>query len=79
MIIIDLLIICIIVGLAVYAIENRRMNVENEEQINRLNKIVKDIEKDIDTEIKDIKRIYVVQAVKLRNLEEKDTLLAQQK
>lgn len=67
------------VGLAVYSIENRRMNVENEEQINRLNKIVTDIEKDIDTEIKDIKRIYVVQAVKLRNLEEKDTLLAQQK
>jgi|GEM_PF-4173742 H2-forming N5,N10-methylenetetrahydromethanopterin dehydrogenase-like enzyme len=79
MIIVDLLIICIMVGLAVYSIENRRMNVENEEQINRLNKIVTDIEKDIDTEIKDIKRIYVVQAVKLRNLEEKDTLLAQQK
>lgn len=79
MIIVDLLIICIMVGLAVYSIENRRMNVENEEQINRLNKIIKDIEKDIDTEIKDIKRIYVVQAVKLRNLEEKDTLLAQQK
>ena len=79
MIIIDLLIICIMVGLTIYAIENRRLNVENEEQINRLNKIVTDIEKDIDTEIKDIKRIYVVQAVKLRNLEEKDTLLAQQK
>ena len=79
MIIVDLLIICIMVGLAVYSIENRRMNVENEEQINRLNKIVKDIEKDVDLEIKDIKRIYVVQAVKLRNLEEKDALLAQQK
>ena len=79
MIIVDLLIICIMVGLTIYAIENRRLNVENEEQINRLNKIVTDIEKNIDTEIKDIKRIYVVQAVKLRNLEEKDTLLAQQK
>ena len=79
MIIVDLLIICIMVGLAVYSIENRRMNVENEEQINRLNKIVKDIENNVDVEIKDIKRIYVVQAVKLRNLEEKDTLLAQQK
>ena len=67
------------VGLAVYSIENRRMNVENEEQINRLNKIVKDIENNVDVEIKDIKRIYVVQAVKLRNIEEKDTLLAQQK
>ena len=79
MIIVDLLIICIMVGLAVYSIENRRMNVENEEQINRLNKIVVIDQKHTELEIKDIKRIYVVQAVKLRNLEEKDTLLAQQK
>ena len=79
MIIVDLLIICMMVGLAIYEIQNRRMNVENEEQINRLNKIVVIDQKHTELEIEDIKRIYVVQAAKLRNLEEKDTLLAQQK
>ena len=79
MIIINVLIIFVMICLAIYEIQNRRFIVENEEQINRFNNIIIDIEKNVDTEIKDIKRIYVVQAAKLRNLEEKDTLLAQQK